>query len=176
MGMQTDIPVFTSSAAAGVAQIYSGTQCAQVGLAVALLPLRPDSAVTDARSNRSWQLATGNRTHTHASVTCGVTGAGCTRLALKKQRFLCFGALRKKRACTFKTLKNFPTNKKVFGFFPPLRALHLSHPHMHAEDMLSWFLKTFLSFHASEVFSPPFLSELSALLHRELSDRYTTGA
>ena len=104
MGMQTDIPVFTSSAAAGVAQIYSGTHCAQVGLAVALLPLRPDSAVTDARSNRSWQLATGNRTHTHASVT----GAGCARMALKKKKknsVQSFGALRKKnkRACTFKT-------------------------------------------------------------------------
>ncbi len=67
MGIQPDIPVFTSSPAAGVAQIYSGTHCAQVGLAVALLPLRPDSTMTDARSNRSWQLATGN-TNTHMQL------------------------------------------------------------------------------------------------------------
>lgn len=116
MGMQTDIPVFTSSAAAGVAQIYSGTQCAQVGLAVALLPLRPDSAVTDARSNRSWQLATGNRTHTHASVTCGVTGAGCTRLA-KKNSVQSFGALRKKTSVHFQDLKELPHKQKSVWFF-----------------------------------------------------------
>lgn len=61
-GIHGDISVLTTppSPAAGVAQIYSGTRCAQVGLAAPLLPLRPDGTVTDARSNRSWQVATGN--------------------------------------------------------------------------------------------------------------------
>ena len=70
-GIQTDTPVFTGSLAAGVAQIYSGTQRAQVGLAVALLPLRPASSVTDPGAKRSWQLAKGN-TDKHDIVTCGV--------------------------------------------------------------------------------------------------------
>ena len=134
MGMQTDIPVFTSSAAAGVAQIYSGTQCAQVGLAVALLPLRPDSAVTDARSNRSWQLATGKRTHTHATVTCGVTGAGCARLALKKQRaeFRCSEKKNKKKTSVyFQDLTELPHKQKkcLVFFFTSSRSPSLARSH-----------------------------------------------
>lgn len=108
--IQANIP------ATGVAPIYSGTQCAQVGLAVALLPLRPDSTVTDARSNRSWQLATGNTNTPSCNCNRLYQRYGVCSLEKLLVKILCRGFF----SCTLKNLKKKLTQSEFS--FSPLRA------------------------------------------------------
>lgn len=96
LGIQANIPEFTSYPTTGVTHINCGAHCIQQAW-----QQRPDSTLTDA--NRNWQMATG-KINTHSAVTHSVQVAestGCVRLVSKTSSSI-FSVLRT-QACTFRT-------------------------------------------------------------------------
>ena len=101
--------------------LLRGTLC-PVGPAPALLPLQPESAVTDARSDRSRHLAT--------AVTHSVTGAVCIGSNREAAGLPAFkDTLRYENTSVH--FQATSSNKKCELSFSPLHALSLIHTHTH---------------------------------------------